>query len=201
QNCVILPRIERGKGLACAPPLLARRPGRTARASKNDSARERNQRPLSKQVRESLVMRRVSALLPSVIALLLAAAGSGCAEERPPINRVQANALDKAFFVGDLADETDNPTFYARAFVIDESAGQNGLSVGLYSGTDRIKWEITEDVLIAHKAYQIVQGQDDHGLPSGPPNGVVVAKYKIESHFDIKRAYHPTTGEEMNVIQ
>src|SRR5437867_943189 len=128
-------------------------------------------------------VRRPSILLPSIIALL-ATLGSGCAEERPPINRVQANALSKAFFVNDLADETDNPVFYARAFVIDQTAGQHGLSVGLYSGTDRIKWEITEDALVAHKGYQIVQGQDDHGLPGGPPNGVVVAKYKIVSHFD-----------------
>src|SRR5262245_40709019 len=88
----------------------------------------------------------------------------GCAEEREPINRVQANALEKSFFVGNLGDQSDDPVFFSKAFVIDQSAGQNGLSVGLYSGTDRIKWEISEDWLIARKAYQIAVGQDNHGV-------------------------------------
>ena len=124
----------------------------------------------------------------------------GCAEERDPINQVQPNALEKAFFVGKLADDLDNPSFFSKAFVIDQSVGQNGMSVGLYSGTDRIKWEISEDYLIAHKAYQIAQGQDHHGLPNGEPNGVVVAKFRITSHFDVKRQYNPQTGEELNVV-
>src|SRR4029079_4232327 len=118
-----------------------------------------------------------------------------------PINRVQANALDKTFFVGDLNDDLDNPTFYSKAFALDQSAGQNGLSVGLYSGTDRVKWEISEDYLIARKAYQIVQGGDQHGLPNGAPNGTFVARYKIKSHFDIKRSYNPSTGEDLNIIE
>lgn len=130
-----------------------------------------------------------------------AAALAGCAEERPPINRVQPNALSKAFFVGELEDPVDNPTFFSRAFVVDQSAGQDGLSVGLYSGTDRIKWEITERALIAHKAYQIAEGQDDHGKPDGEPDGTVVAQFAITSHFDIRRSYNPSTGEEMNVIE
>jgi hypothetical protein len=128
-------------------------------------------------------------------------AGAGCADEREPINRVQPNALDKAFFVGNLADNLDNPEFFSKAFVIDQSAGQNGISVGLYSGTDRIKWEITENALIAHKSYQIVQGQDDKGKPGGPPNGTVVAQFAITAHFDIKRSYNPQTGEELNVVE
>lgn len=130
-----------------------------------------------------------------------ASTGVGCADEREPINRVQPNALDKAFFVGNLTDELDNPVFFSKAFVIDQSAGQNGLSVGLYSGTDRIKWEVSEEFLIAHKAYQIAQGQDDHGKPEGAPNGVVVAKFAISGHFDIKRSYNPQTGEELNVVE
>ncbi len=128
---------------------------------------------------------------------------AGCAQERAPINRVQPNALDKSFFVGaKLNDDSDNPEFYARAFVIDGSAQQSDISVGLYSGTDRIKWEITEDALIARKSYQIAQGQDAHGVPGpNPVNGTIVAKYKILSHFDIKRAYNPQTGEQLNIVE
>ncbi len=131
---------------------------------------------------------------------LVALNGVGCAEERDPINQVQPNALAKDFFVGDLADDLDNPVFFSKAFVIDQSAGQNGMSVGLYSGTDRIKWEISEDYLIARKAYQIAKGQDHHGLPDGEPNGTVVAKFRITSHFDVKRQYNPQTGEELNIV-
>src|SRR5688572_28792680 len=41
---------------------------------------------------------------------LLAGGALGCAEERDPINQVQANALAKSFFVGDdLHDDADNP--------------------------------------------------------------------------------------------
>jgi Met-zincin len=134
---------------------------------------------------------------------LLALGFVGCAQEREPINRVQPNALDKAFFVGQkLNDDSDNPEFYSRAFVIDQSVGQDGLSVGLYSGTDRIKWEVTEDALIGRKSYQIAVGQDPHGVPGQTPvNGTIVAKYKITSHFDVKRSYNPQTGEELNIVE
>ena len=38
----------------------------------------------------------------------------GCAQEKEPIVRVQPNALDKSFFVGNLTDPTDDPEFYWR---------------------------------------------------------------------------------------
>ncbi len=125
---------------------------------------------------------------------------AGCAQQRAPINQVQPNALDKTFFVGaKLNDDSDNPEFYSRGFVIDGSAHQNDISVGLYTGTDRIKWQITEDWLIARKSYQIVVGQDPK-TQDGKVDGTIVAKYKILSHFDIKRAYNPQTGEPQNIV-
>ena len=54
----------------------------------------------------------------------LGVAAAGCAEEREPINRVQAMALPKAFFVGDnLASTDDDPEFYSQAFIIDVPYG------------------------------------------------------------------------------
>ena len=60
-------------------------------------------------------------------ALLLGAMGLtggsvvGCAQERPPINRVQADALAKSFFVGaNLTDISDDPEFYMGNRIIDE---------------------------------------------------------------------------------
>ncbi|MBI5534828.1 MAG: zinc-dependent metalloprotease [Deltaproteobacteria bacterium] len=131
----------------------------------------------------------------------LAVAALGCAQERAPVVRVQPNALEKSFFVGpDLAKYTDDPVFYWRNSVVNATANQSELGVGSYSGTDKIRWEITEGLLIARKAYQIATHQDDKGLANGPPNGTVVAAYKIQSHFDIIRDYNPATGEELNVV-
>ncbi|MFO0617616.1 MAG: zinc-dependent metalloprotease [Polyangiaceae bacterium] len=149
--------------------------------------------------------RIVSAIRASraVIALALCSSigGGGCMEERAPINRVQPGAVAKSFFVGDkLADASDDPEFYWRNYVVDGSASQSLLGVGSWGNVDRIRWEITEDMLIAHKAYAIAQGEDDKGGP-GAPDGTIVAAFAITSHFDIKRAYNPTTGEEMNIVE
>jgi hypothetical protein len=126
----------------------------------------------------------------------------GCAEERAPITRVQPGALDKHFFVGaKIDDAADDPEFYWRNYVVDGSASQSLIGVGSWSGVDRIRWEITEDLLIGRKAYQISKGADDRGAVIGDPNGAIIAAYKIKSHFDIRRTYNPTTGEEGNIIE
>jgi hypothetical protein len=61
--------------------------------------------------------------LSALFVLGLAPPTAGCAVERAPINRVQANALAKSFFVGDLATPTDNPEFYMRTTMVDAAVG------------------------------------------------------------------------------
>lgn len=129
--------------------------------------------------------------------VLLAVLVSGCASERAPINRVQSNAMAKAFFVGQLGDARDDPEFYFRSFVVDGSEAQSLIGIGSWSGVDRVLWEITETTLYARKAYGTGEGADDKGKNGG---GVVVAAYPIEKHFDIQRDYNPSTGEELNII-
>jgi hypothetical protein len=126
----------------------------------------------------------------------------GCAEERTPISRVQANALAKSFFVGDLVDQTDNPEFYMRTTVIDAAVGAG--ADGLFTSSDaqpvsRIRWQINEKVLLARLTYELVEDTDHKGARR-VPDGQVVAAYTIEKHFDIRRDYNPATGEENNVI-
>ncbi|MFO0549039.1 MAG: zinc-dependent metalloprotease [Polyangiaceae bacterium] len=134
--------------------------------------------------------------------LFLLQATAACQQERPPINTVQPGALSKAFFVGDdLQSADDDPEFYWRNYVVDASASQSLVGVGSYSGVDRIRWEITEDMLIARKAYQIGQGEDAKASPERTPDGTVVAAFAIVDQFDIQRAYNPTTGEVSNVIE
>ena len=126
----------------------------------------------------------------------------GCAQERSPINRVQAMALSKHFFVGaSLSDPSDDPEFYMGDRIIDQPYGV-GQDFWLYQSVgalSRIKWEIQEKVLVARLTYERVQNSDHHGSQS-TNDGQVVAEFNITSHFDIIRDYNPQTGEQLNVI-
>lgn len=132
----------------------------------------------------------------------IALALTGCAEERAPINRVQANALAKSFFVGSLADPGDDPEFFSAATVVDTPFGadQAGVFPGMVGGLRRVKFEITEDYLNVRMTHEDIDGTDGHGQRT-TDNGRVIASYSVLSHFDIKRAYNPNTGEEQNVIE
>ncbi|MEO8801186.1 MAG: hypothetical protein ABI551_25060, partial [Polyangiaceae bacterium] len=126
----------------------------------------------------------------------------GCAQERDPINQVQADALDKHFFVGaSLSDNSDDPEFYMRNTIIDVPDGDsNGLFTAYYSQPlTRVKWEIQEDSLIARLTYEQISNSDGHGSKT-TNNGQIVGMWTITSHFDIRRSYNPQTGEEMNII-
>ncbi len=149
-------------------------------------------------------------------ALLLGAMGLaggsavGCAQERAPINQVQADALAKSFFVGaNLEDPSDDPEFYMRGTVVDVGYGaaQDGLFTSTYAQpVSRIKWEIQENYLNARLSYQRVANTDGKGdmtdglIKKTSEDGQIVAAYKITSHFDIERSYNPTTGEQLNVV-
>ncbi|MFO0547424.1 MAG: zinc-dependent metalloprotease [Polyangiaceae bacterium] len=128
---------------------------------------------------------------------------ASCAEERPPINRVQPDALSKAFFVGDdLVDTSDDPEFYLRNTVVDVAAGAN--ADGLFTSSDaqpvsRVRFEITEDLLIARLTYELIDHTDGKGVRR-TPDGQIVAAFAIKSHFDILRDYNQTTGEVSNVL-
>jgi hypothetical protein len=161
---------------------------------------------MSGNKRGSVVLR-----LSLLTALVVAASGSGCASEREPISRVQPNALNKHFFIGEkLGDSADDPEFRWRNYVVGASVSQSLIGVGSWGHVDRIRWEVTENLLIARKAYESpgsTGGDDRQPRPDGTgdfvstTNGTVVAVYRILSHFDIRRAYNTATGEELNVLE
>lgn len=158
-----------------------------------------------------------------VLALGCVVGGSGCAEERDPINQVQLGVLPKRFFVGEkLEDASDDPEFYYRTTVVDVSAGAG--SESLFTSTDsqpttRVRWEITETKLIARLSYELIDGTDQKGSNGAPKgdeprstptkkapartttDGQIVASFAISKHFDIRRGYNVQTGEEQNVIE
>ena len=140
----------------------------------------------------------------AAIAGAVAWSALGCAQERDPINRVQANAMSKHFFVGaDLSATKDDPEFYMRNTVVDVpyGAGQDGLFTASYAQPlSRVKWEITEQNLVARQTYEHIQDSDHNGTKH-TNNGQVVASFTIQSHFDIRRSYNPQTGEENNLIE
>jgi hypothetical protein len=142
-----------------------------------------------------------------VCAFLALLGASSCASERAPINRVQPNALNKSFFVGnDLQNADDDPEFYYRPTIVnvDYGASQDGLFTASYAQTmARIKFEITENLLVARLTYERIADSTGNGTPSNPDqnSGQIVAAFNIESQFDIKRSYNPTTGEELNIIE
>lgn len=130
---------------------------------------------------------------------------SGCAEERPPVNRVQPFALEKAWFLGeDFQSTSDDPEFWHQATLVDVGYGaaQDGLFTSTYAQPmSRIKWEVTEDLLIGRIAYERINGTDGKGLGGPVQNGVIAVAFNIESHFDIVNAYNPTTGEKQNIVE
>ncbi len=127
---------------------------------------------------------------------------AGCAESRAPINRVQAGALDKSFFVGtSLSDPSDDPEFYMGHRIIDEPYGV-GQGFWMYQSMGslaRIKWEIQETLLIGRLTYERIQNSDHHGSRA-TNSGQIVAEFAIQSHFDIKNDYNTQTGEQLNVV-
>jgi hypothetical protein len=145
--------------------------------------------------------RSLSRLVPLVL-FLIACLVPACSEERAPINQVQPNALAKTFFVGEIGDYDDDPEFYMRNTVIDVAAGAG--SDGLFTSSDaqpttRVRFEITQDLLIARLTYELVEHTDGKGTRR-TPDGQLVAAFTIDKHFDIRRAYNQATGEESNVV-
>jgi hypothetical protein len=151
------------------------------------------------------VMRAVRWL--GVVGVLAATAGgpTACASPRDEIVRVQPGALHKSTFVrkddrGAWLDDSD--AWYFRATVIDSPAANSvptadprqGLFIGAGSDMSRVKWRIEETFLLAIKENPDIEG-------AGDTKGGVVAAFPILRHFDVRRSYNLSTGEETNVVE
>jgi hypothetical protein len=138
-------------------------------------------------------------------AVLVAAVSvsASCAQERDEINRVQPVAIKKSDLVGDLSKAgTDAPEFYMRSLITEVQRTNPWFSDGLQDLTRRIRFEVTQDYLIARNGYEYIKNTDGRGGPRGRiNNGPVVGKWRITSHFDIRKGYNAQTGEVSNVIE
>jgi hypothetical protein len=132
---------------------------------------------------------------------------AGCAKDKPARSYVQANVIDKGYFQGEWWYSTKvvdvNVPFGDMTYPGDSCMDMSG---GGFS-VSRIKWVIDEEYLYAFRSYELVHGSNpdaEDPTPTDPLSdyiGEPVAAYRVESHFDIRRAYNPTTGEEYNVIE
>ncbi len=93
-------------------------------------------------------------------ALVLGVLGSsvGCAEERDPINRVQAGVVPKAFFLGDkprgLQGRPGVPDASPSTSTAPRTPTTYAGTIGGASAVERIRWEVTENYLLARRSYQ-----------------------------------------------
>ena len=155
---------------------------------------------------------------------------AGCMEARPAINRVQPDFLDKTQLIPvqyDLLtragrtptqltreDLRREPIWAHQITIVDKPAttGQQGIS--WYTSVEKINWEVTEGFLIARLAYDRLNraenvvgsanpraGDNENTIDRNPRQGEILAVYRIQSHFDIRRSYNPQTGEELNVVE
>jgi hypothetical protein len=137
-------------------------------------------------------MLRTFRWLLALAAVSAAAVFPGCGEPRPAVNQVQPGAIEKSVFAGE---------WYFQQTVIDTPYSAGFTFVGEQGRLERVRWEIQEDFLLARRTYQWIAGAEPQGIGGNQvQEGAVVAAYRIQSHFDIRRQYNPLTGEELNVI-
>lgn len=140
---------------------------------------------------------KVFAFLSSLVVL----ASAGCGDEQPPVDRLGVNIVDKSVFEG---------SWYMSSVVLDvdyEAAGLGTFpgdaasdNVGSFGALPRIRWVVDENFLYAYRDYELTIGGEGEPIEPGDVLGQPVAAYRIEKHFDIKREYNTTTGEEINLL-
>jgi len=132
---------------------------------------------------------------------LLVVALSSCGSE-PTVNRVGVNVVEKSLFQG---------SWYMSRTVIDVDYEASGLgtfpgdaasdSASTFTALPRIRWVVDRDQLTAFRDYELLEGGEGQPREPGSVIGQPVAAFAIEKHFDIRRAYNTTTGEEQNVLE
>ena len=114
-----------------------------------------------------------------------------CTGEIEDIDRTSPNKVQKEIFEGE---------WWFNATVVDTEFIQGLLFEGLMSGADRIRWDLQEELLVAYRSYETLEGAEEGSSEDLDFQGTVVAMFPIESHFDVLREYNAATGEQSNII-
>ncbi|MFH1434485.1 MAG: hypothetical protein ABIJ56_02095 [Pseudomonadota bacterium] len=152
---------------------------------------------------------KIGKVLAVVLAFGLFAAA--CTDEKQPRSYVQANVIDKGFFQGEwwYSTKVIDMNYPFEGMTYPGDAAYDISSAGY--AVARIRWVIDESYLYAFRAFELVEGANSDAYTRDPETGAPVpvdeyigepvAAYKIKSHFDIRRQYNPTTGEEYNILE
>jgi len=129
-----------------------------------------------------------SVLRSAVVPLALAA--GAC--QPSTVDLVQPGAVAKSTFDGE---------WFWLDSVAEVPYGSAATFTGAQRDLERLRWQVEEELLIGYRSYDRIDGVAAAD-PVGPDDvGVPVVAYRIEKHFDIRRAYNRSTGEESNVVQ
>ncbi|MEC9465944.1 MAG: zinc-dependent metalloprotease [Myxococcota bacterium] len=130
--------------------------------------------------------------IPSWARALFITSLCACSVGIGDIDRTQPGKLKKSSIEGE---------WYYRQTVIDVPYTSGVTFIGEQSLLERIRWEVSEDLLTAYRSYERVENSEiPSQLPGTQYQGAPIAAFRILSHFDVIRSYNDATGEQTNVI-
>lgn len=130
----------------------------------------------------SCVRRALAGALLGALAAASALTSAGCAQEVGLIDRTQAGLLQKSLFDGE---------WFMRRTVIEVPYDVGYTFVGEQEEVVRVRWDIQENLLVAHRVHPFVTNTDI---------AAPVAAFAIKEHVDVIREYNAATGEQTNVL-
>lgn len=134
------------------------------------------------------------------------------------VDRTQPDKVSKCTFFQEGCESTlplsarTRTEYYYNQTVIDVPATSDVAFVGdtNFQITNRVVFDIQEDNLYVYRAFAWSEGTEPGQINGGDEvqrpgsNGLVgapIAIFPIKSHFDVKRQYNASTGEQTNVIE
>jgi len=130
-----------------------------------------------------------------VLSLFAAMVLGACAQDVGLIDRTQPGAINKAVFEGE---------WYVQRTVVDAPYNVGYTFIGEQDELERVRFELTETHLVGWRSYDFIAGTDldksKRAQPGSKAHGAPVVAYEIVKHFDVKREYAASTGEQTNVL-
>ena len=119
----------------------------------------------------------------AAVVSLLGLAATGCLDGyvAPLIDRTQPNIIEKSNLDGE---------WYIRSVIVDKQFENSFPFIGWEGSLDRVRFEVTENDLIAFRSYERVPGAE--GADGGDNN--ILMSFPISSHFEVERGYNPVNG-------
>lgn len=113
-----------------------------------------------------------------------------CNAEVVDIDRTGPDKVSKEIFKGE---------WYFRPVIVESQYADSLLFEGLEGDMERIRWVIEEKALIAYRSYELLEGAE-LDTTGGEFQGNPVAIFPIKRHYDVRREYNKSTGEQSNVL-